>query len=205
MASVGFDKVIITVLDANEKATAQQFTLDGKTNKNGVVEANIQGLAPTMTKVYASNMAIDVSSKGTGDVKMDLSVYNLPDDCMAAITGMQKVNGIYQLGKDNQAPYCSVDCISEDVNGNVLHVALLKGMFGAPDHDLKSNDANVQTAQDKISGDFISRSADGLVYGKANEGDVDFKSDTWESFVRPPGGTVNPASTPSIDAGTFPS
>ena len=35
-------------------------------------------------------MAIDVSAKGTGDVKCELSIYNLPDDCMAEITGMKK-------------------------------------------------------------------------------------------------------------------
>ncbi|MED1205847.1 major tail protein [Heyndrickxia acidicola] len=189
MATVGFDKVILTVLDENEKAVpAKQFTLDGKNSKNGVVEAAITGLAPTMTKSYASNMAIDVSAKGTGDVKVDLSVFNLPDDCMAAITGMQKVNGIYQMGKDNQAPYVSAEFITSDVDGNVLHIALLKGMFGAPDSDLKSNDANVQTAQDKISGEFISRFSDGNVYGKANEADTDFKAEIWETFVRPVAG-----------------
>ncbi|AVI29853.1 MULTISPECIES: major tail protein [Bacillus subtilis group] len=185
MASVGFESIIITVLDENEKATDKKFVLDGKTNKNGVVEANITGLAPTMTKNYASNMAIDVSAKGTGDVKCELSVFNLPDECMSAITGMVKVNGIYQLGKDTQAPYVSVDCISSDVHGNKLHVGLLKGIFGAPDSDLKTNDANVQTAQDKISGEFISRSIDGKVYGKANEGDKDFKAADWEDFIRP--------------------
>jgi phi13 family phage major tail protein len=189
MATVGFEKAIITVLDKNEKATGQQFILDGKSNQNGVVEANIQGLAPAMTKIYASNMAINVSSKGVGDVKVDLSVFNLPDDCLSAITGMQKVNGIYQIGKDNQAPYVSVEFITKDVNGNVLHFALLKGMFGAPDHDIKSNDANEQIAQDKIQGSFISRSTDGLVYGKANEGDVDFSASAWEQFVAPTTGT----------------
>jgi phi13 family phage major tail protein len=186
MATVGFEKVILTVLDENEKAiTTKKFTLDGKSQKNGVVEASITGLAPTLTKNYASNMAIDVSARGTGDVKVDLSVYNLPDDCMSAITGMTKVGGIYQMGKDTQAPYVSAEFISTDVAGNVLHIALLKGMFGAPDQDLKTNDQNVQTAQDKISGEFISRASDGLVYGKANEGDTDWVSATWETFVRP--------------------
>ena len=34
MASVGFESIIITVLDENEKATDKKFVLDGKTNKN---------------------------------------------------------------------------------------------------------------------------------------------------------------------------
>lgn len=185
MATVGFESIVITVLDENEKATDKKYVLDGKQDKNGVVEANITGLAPTKTKNYASNMAIDVSAKGTGDVKCELSIYNLPDNCLSEITGMEKVNGIYQLGKDTQPPFVSVECLSSDINGNKLHVGLLKGMFGAPDSDLKTNDANVQTAQDKISGEFIARSSDGLVYGKANEGDKDFSQEAWEKFIRP--------------------
>ncbi|WP_445505820.1 major tail protein [Niallia sp. 03091] len=186
MATVGFEKVIINVLDDNEKViTDKKFVLDGKNNGNGTVEANITGLAAQLQKIYASNMAIDVSGKGAGDAKIDLSIYDLPDDCLAAVTGLVKEGGIYKLGKDTKAPFCSVECLSADRKGNPIHIALLKVKFGMPDNDLKTNDNNEQVTQDKITGDAVSRASDGFVYGKAKEGDTDWSAESWESFVRP--------------------
>jgi len=53
MATIGFERVYIGVMDENEN-TKEVFTIDAQ--KGGAIEAKISGLGATMNTVYASNI-----------------------------------------------------------------------------------------------------------------------------------------------------
>lgn len=175
MATVGFDTIKIAVLDANEKAvTANTYTIDK--SAGGAIEANITGLAPTQNTVYASNVPFYVSSKGTGDPKMTLTVAdleNLPEGALDTILGRQtdSTTKITTIGTDTEAPYCAVELITKGKDGNKLFISLLKGKFTFDGDDIKTTDNNgAVLSQDQLSFTGVART-DGLVYAKGREVD----------------------------------
>jgi phi13 family phage major tail protein len=189
MATVGFDTVKIAVLDENEQTTAADtYTLDK--SLGGAIEAAITGLAPTQNVLYASNVPFYVSSKGTGDTKIALTVgdlEDLPDGALDKILGRKKdgTSKITVVGADTEAPYCAVELLSKDKNGKVLFISLLKVRFTFEGDNMKSSDNNGATlSQDQLTGSAVARSSDGLVYAKAREADSVLQTD-FETFVFP--------------------
>lgn len=189
MATVGFDAVKIAVLDENEQTTAADtYTIDK--SKGGAVDAAITGLAPAQNIVYASNVPFYVSSKGTGDTKITISVADLedlPDGALDKILGRKKdeTSKITVVGADTEAPYCAVELLSKDKSGKALFISLLKVRFTFDGDSMKSTDNQGATlSQDQLSGSAVARSSDGLVYAKAREADTVAQSD-FETFVFP--------------------
>ncbi|GGH83548.1 phi13 family phage major tail protein [Pullulanibacillus pueri] len=188
MATVGFKSAKIAVLDENEKTSADNiFTADEKTA--GAIEAAITGLAPTQNVVYASNVPYYVSSKGTGDIKIALTVADLealPEGALDKILGREKnEDGITTIGANTEAPYCAVGLYTDDKNGKALFIGLLKVKFTFDGDDIKSTDNNGSTlSSDVLNGSGVSRASDGLSWAKAREAD-DVTQDQFEDFIFP--------------------
>lgn len=189
MATVGFDTIKIAILDENEKTTAATtFTIDK--SAGGAIEANITGLAPNQNVVYASNVPFYVSSKGTGDPKMVLTVADLEDlpaGSLDQILGRAQdaSSKITTIGSDTEAPYCAIELITKDKEGKQLFISLLKGKFSFDGDDVKTSDNNgAALSQDQLNFTGIARSSDGLVYAKGREADTVTQS-TFETFVFP--------------------
>lgn len=190
MASVGFKSIKIAILDANEQTTAANtFTIDK--SAGGAIEANITGLAPNQNIVYASNVPFYVSSKGTGDPKMVLTVADLENLAAGAfdqILGRTQdaTTKITSVGSDTEAPYCAVELVTEDKDGKDLFISLLKGKFSYDGDDVKTTDNNgAALSQDQLNFTGVARSSDGLVYAKGREADTVTQA-TFETFIFPP-------------------
>lgn len=193
MATVGFNSVRIAVLDANEKSLpSKTYTID-KT-AGGAIEGAVTGLAAAQNVVYASNVPFYVSSKGAGDVKLALTVADLeglPAGALDDILGRTQdpATKISTVGQDTEAPYCAVELITQDKDGNDLYVGLLKGKFSFDGDDPKSTDNNgAVLSSDVLNGSFVSRS-DGKVYAKGRE--VDGVTQTvFENYIFPAATTI---------------
>ncbi|WEG14155.1 phage tail protein [Pullulanibacillus sp. KACC 23026] len=188
MATVGFDSAKIAILDENEQTSAENtFTIDGKSG--GAVEANVTGLAPAQNIVWASNVPFRVLSKGTGDIKIALSlgdIESLPDGAVDKILGRtQNEQGITVVGADTQPPYCAVELITHDSLNNKLFFGLLKVQFTFDGDDIKTTDNNgPQASSDVLNGAGIARASDALSYVKARESDQ-VTQEVFETFIFP--------------------
>lgn len=190
MATIGFSRVRIGIYDDTEKVT-EQVTID-PTTKNGTVELNVSGLAAQQNKVFASNTAVYVSQLGTGDVKATLSIFDLTADLKNKLLGWSApATGGAAVGADTKPPYVVLDAQTDLPDGHVGHVVLFKGAFAFDGDDVKTGDNNGATPQtDHLTGSFIGRNSDGLVYYTVSEGDTDFTQPNFDNFVFPAAGTT---------------
>lgn len=184
---VGFASARIGLFNSEDDEhvdPAKIFTIDS--TQGGTLGANIQNLNYTPTINYASDVAYRVSGKGTGAVTCQLTASDIPIETLYEITGMQKsVEGIYTLGKDTKAPYCALELISHDSDGKKVYLALLKGVFGFPDQNPQTNQAQETDQTDALTFTALNRKSDGLVFAEAFESDTTFTEPAWDSFVFP--------------------
>lgn len=170
MAVTGLKAIKIGVLDANDKVDPTKiYTIDMTTA--GAIEANVTGLAPAETSLYASNGVYYVSVKGTGQVKLALTVADkesLVAGALEAILGQTKGSDkISYTSPDDVPPYCAVEIITSDKDGNDLFMGLLKGKFTFDAVDAKTNDANGSPlSADVLNGSFVTRADKNAVTAK---------------------------------------
>lgn len=181
MATLGFKKIRIGILDDEEKVT-KVYEMDAK--KGGAIEAKITGLAPETTKLPASNVNFYVSSSGTGDTKLSLGIADLQDDALAAIVGAQVDKGIMKIDDKTKAPYVAVILETEGLNNEPIYIALTKGKFSRDGDELKTGDSKGKEVNtDSLEGEFISRGFDGLVYAKGRQKAVEFDYKEFEALI----------------------
>lgn len=190
MATIGFSKAVVGILDDNEMVT-DQVTI-APTTKTGTIEMKISGLAPNQNKVYASNQAVFVSQKGIGDVKSTLDIFDLTDDVKQKILGWaSQASGGFAVGSATSAPYVVIDCQCDLPDGHVGHIVLLKGKFAFDGDDVKTSDNNGATPNtDQLQGSFVARDSDGYSYYAVSEGDPTFQVNTFANFIFPGAGTT---------------
>ncbi|MGE6379772.1 major tail protein [Peribacillus muralis] len=169
---VGFKRGTFVVLDKNGKATKDVFVVEGKANKGGTTEATISGISPESIKVHASNVAYYVSAKGTGDVKADIGILDLPEDMTEAVLGRKKhADGFTLIGESTEPPYVAALLESEDSSGQPVLFALLKGKMSAGDVSLKTNEDKQATPEDeKLTMECIANNdGETIAYGIGKE------------------------------------
>ncbi|WP_150284161.1 major tail protein [Rummeliibacillus sp. TYF-LIM-RU47] len=142
MIKVGFKRGTFAVLDAAGQVVPDKvFIIEGKPGKGGMVEASISGISPDSIKVYASNTAYFVSAKGTGDVKADIDILDIPQEMQEAVLGRKKhADGFTLIGEDTDPPYVAGILESEDASGQPVLYSLLRGKFSAGDESFKTNE-----------------------------------------------------------------
>lgn len=125
MDLIGAKRVRIQPAGSNEI-----FVIEGKTDEGGVISAEIEGLSKEPSRVFASNVAYYVSSKGTGETSVTFTLLDIPGKVEDEILGYKTdESGISFVGDDTDAPYCAVTLESEDLSGEKAILAFFKGKF----------------------------------------------------------------------------
>lgn len=124
----------------------------------GVLSAAITGLAPTTTKIYGSDVQVDISGQGTGNISVTFAANDIPMDVESVITGYKKNEmGGWYLDDTSRAPYGALDLVSTNRQGQPIHIAFLKGQFAPEEKTLTSNNESPQRATDSLTFSVISR------------------------------------------------
>lgn len=131
MTLVGYKRMTIQILDNDLKpVSGKQFVVEGKANEGATDKFQITGLAKEAVKTYGSNIPYFVSQKGTGDVKANFGILDLPFEATQEILGRKKSStGVYHIGEGTEAPYCAVLCESADMRGQKIGFGLYAGKF----------------------------------------------------------------------------
>lgn len=129
MTLVGFKRMTIAVLD-DELKVANKIVVEGNMNKGATNNFEITGLSKEAVKTYGSDIPYWVQQKGTGDVKANFGILDLPLESEQEILGRTKAtNGVYHIGEATEAPYCAVLTESEDLRGEPVGFGLYVGKF----------------------------------------------------------------------------
>ncbi|MFB6800452.1 major tail protein [Peribacillus butanolivorans] len=169
---VGFKRATFAVLDKDGKATKDVFVVEGKADKGGTTEATISGVSPESIKVYASNVAYYVSAKGTGDVKAEIGILDLPEAMIEAVLGRKKhTDGFTLIGERTEPPYVAGLLETEDASGQPVLFALLKGKMSIGDVSLKTSEDKQATPEDeKLTMECIAKNdGETIAYGIGTE------------------------------------
>jgi phi13 family phage major tail protein len=197
IGSFGVKYARIAVLDSDEKVNTTAFGsyTNGVTNgifkadektARGITVGNITGLAPNSSDVYGSNIKISTIRNGVGTPSATLTFNDFPMEVLHVLNGYTvDEKGIASLGADNKAPYCAVELVSTDWDGNDLHFALLKGLFSPVEHDLQTDNESKQQATVSFTFTGSSRLSDRKAYGEVSSGDPKFDQKSWDDFVFP--------------------
>lgn len=186
MTTLGFKKVKMAVLDANDKAvSAKTYVFDS--NFGGTQTATIGGLEQITQSIDASDGNYHTSMSGIGNVTLEMAMVEMTAQQKSDIFGIEYEDGILKYGKNNRAPYVALEFYTEDLQGNEVRMGLLKGKLTLGDVQLETGTSeNGKEAQTlSISGTFETRSDNDLAFVVANANDEDFVSATWEALVFP--------------------
>jgi phi13 family phage major tail protein len=181
MATLGFDKIVIGIMDENDYTT-EKHTIDATVG--GSISASVKGLSAPKNVVYASNSAFYVSSVGFGEVTLDLAIADLPEALLNKLMGTEAgLDGISKITSETAPVYASVMLETKDKEGKGVYIALAKGKFSYPDIDLKTAESGgSELTTDSISGSFIVRK-DKVVYLKGRESTPSFTKEAFEEAV----------------------
>lgn len=156
----GFKRIHVGVYDEAETKVIEKMTWEDKAG--GAVRFNLTGLAPEQLKVYASNGPVWVQRKGTGDVKADLEVFNIPEADLNKVLGLDVEGQEAWMGAYTQAPYIAVICETEDINGNPILVGLPKGTATLDNLQMETLEEKPKPPEnDKLSISFVNAEIDG--------------------------------------------
>jgi len=166
----------------------------------GVLSAAITGLAPTITKIYGSDVQVDISGQGTGNVSVTFAANDIPMDVEGIITGYKKNEmGGWYLDDTSRAPFGALDLVSTNRQGQPIHIAFLKGRFAPEEKTLTSNNESPQRATDSLTFSAISRNNTDLrsVTRYVEDGQITLDQilqDAFMGYEKPAGTTPAPAS-----------
>ncbi|EUJ59555.1 major tail protein [Listeria fleischmannii] len=129
--TVGLKRATIKTLDENGKVTTKSFTIEGKQNEGGMVEASISGISAEASKVFASDVPYFVSQKGVGDLQCEFSILDFPFGAQAELLGWttDTTSGVMQIGDKTQPPYAATLLESSNAAGVPVAIGLYKGRF----------------------------------------------------------------------------
>lgn len=204
--TVGADSARVAILnDADETVNTKDYAADfgatgifeiNASTSEGLISAAISGLAPTMNKVYGSDMVVEESGKGSGSVSVTLAANDIPDPVLNDLTGLKTDtdSGAAFIDTDTRAPYSALELTSHDRKGNLVHFAILKGHFGPEEHNLQTDTDTEQMATDSVTFGAVNRKSDKKVYAAVNAGQANYSDAKWLALVFP-GATTSGATT----------
>lgn len=183
MANLGFESAKVGIQDATGKVL-KVLSFDAK--KGGAIDAKITGLAAEAVKVNASNIPFYVSQKGTGDIKLDLTLFDVTDEEMADLTGAKYEDGVLSIGKDTAAPYVTVLLQTAGIKDDDIYIALTKGKLAYDGDELKTNEEKGnEPGSVALSGEFIADGSTGYSYLKTRSTNEGFTEEDWLKRVFP--------------------
>ncbi len=183
MATLGFQKVHIGIFDETETIT-KVHVLDAQ--EGGAISAKVSGLGAPMNTVWASDVPFYVDASGTGQPTLELNIADIPEDVLNEITGAKVENGIAKIGANTTPPYVAVILETKGTKSDTIYISLLKGVFSYDEVNLATGeDKGKELQTDTITGNFVARSSDALVYAKGRTSTQSFTEEAFKTFVFP--------------------
>lgn len=144
---IGFKRLKVQVLDASGAPAGVPIVIEGKQDEGATQEATISGLSAEPTRVYGSNVAYYVSQKGTGEVSVALTLFDVPDEAEGQLLGYtaDATLKVRFIGENTEPPYCAILMESEDAKGNTAAFGFFKGKFSSGDVALKTKEGGSYT------------------------------------------------------------
>ena len=166
----------------------------------GATQANITGLAPTVTRVYGSNYVAEVNT-GAEQPSIALAANDIPHSVYDLLTGLSKdkqnAGGYARQGKS--APVNGgVIAHSYNTHKNIdLYFAFPFGVFVPGELNMATNNENPTVVHDALTLNAQARGTDTLLYEKFYSDEQGFDFDQMIRFIT--GASVvgaTPATTP---------
>lgn len=167
---IGFKRIKIQPLDAAGKPEGEIIAVEGNADEGASREATISGLSPEPVKSWGSDTAYYVSQKGTGDIKVALTVLDLPNEAEGRMLGYEKDTelGAQFVGENTEPPYCAITLESGDARGNAAIFGFFKGRFSKGDVALKTKEGTSYTPSgNSYTFSAVSSDREGKSKGKA--------------------------------------
>lgn len=144
---IGFKRLKVQAFDAAGVPDGAPIVIEGKQDEGATQEATISGLSAEPNRVYGSNVAYYVSQKGTGEVSVALTLFDVPSEAEAKMLGYTVDEALKAqfIGENTEPPYCAMMMESEDAKGNVAAFGFFKGKFSKGDIALKTKDGGAYT------------------------------------------------------------
>ncbi len=157
-ALAGFKRLHVGVFDSTGEKIKTKYVWEDE--KGGTVNLNITGLTPETVDMWASNKRVWMKKQGTGEVKSDMDLFNIPTEHLDKILGRDKdENGTSWVGEDTRAPYVAIIGESSNaITGDPIYCALVKGTLGLESIETKTKEKNEEAPEPtKLAGDWMNR------------------------------------------------
>jgi hypothetical protein len=169
----------------------------------GATQANITGLAPSVSRVYGSNYVAEVNT-GTEQPSIALAANDIPHAVYDLLTGLSKdtqnAGGYARQGKAG-AVNGGVIAHSYNTHKNIdLYFAFPFGVFIPGELKMATNTQNPTVAHDALTLNAQARSTDTLLYEKFYSDEPSFDFDQMIQFIT----GATPAATSSTTSSTTP-
>lgn len=159
MATVGVKGIRMAIIDPKtglivkgEKGLSESGIFDarGKTAL-GVTQANITGLAPTVTKIWGNDILQD-QSIGKAQPSVAANFNDLPHDVLEKILGHESDGkGGYLDNTNGVLPHVAMDIITSDLAGNAIHFAFYDGNVTTGDKTNATSNENESRDIDNLT------------------------------------------------------
>jgi hypothetical protein len=202
MEVTGLDDIIVFTLDQDDKLntdpTKGGFSYDGDKGKvfdptthaqipglfkidlassKGATQANITGIASTVSRVYGSNAIAEVNS-GAEQPSIALGANDIPHEIYDQLAGLtkDKLGSYVRKGRSNPTKGGVIIHTANKNKGIDLYVAFPYGTFAPGELNLGTDTENENVVHDALTLSASSRPSDLLLYAKfySNEADFDF-------------------------------
>lgn len=152
----------------------------------GATQANITGLAPTVTRVYGSNYVAEVNT-GAEQPSIALAANDIPHGVYDLLTGLSKdtqnIGGYARQGK-SATVNGGVIAHSYNTHKNVdLYFAFPFGVFVPGELNMGTNTENPNVVHDALTLNAQARSTDTLLYEKFYSDEQGFDFDKMIQFI----------------------
>lgn len=170
----------------------------------GATQANITGLAPTVTRVYGSNYVAEVNS-GAEQPTIALAANDIPHSVYDLLTGLNKdkqnAGGYARQGKATPVNG-GVIAHSYNTHKNIdLYFAFPFGVFVPGELNMATNNENPTVVHDALTLNAQARGTDTLLYEKFYSDEQGFDFDQMIGFITGASAVTTSKTTPATTPG----
>ncbi|WP_288528299.1 phage tail protein [uncultured Secundilactobacillus sp.] len=159
MATVGVKGLRMAIIDPvkgtvltgddglNESGIYEVFGKEAQ----GVTQANITGLAPSVTKIWGNNILQD-QSVGKAQPSVAATFNNLPHAIMEKALGHESDGkGGFLDNANGVLPHIALDIVSQDLAGSDVHFCFYDGNFTMGDKTVQTDNENESRDTDNLT------------------------------------------------------
>ena len=159
MATVGVKGIRMAIIDPTtgkivkgDKGLSDNGIFDARGKVAlGVTQANITGLAPSVTKIWGNDLLQD-QSIGKAQPSVAANFNDLPHDVLEKALGHESDGkGGYLDNTNGVLPHLAMDIITSDLAGNDIHFAFYDGNMTMGDKTIQTSNKNESRDTDNLT------------------------------------------------------